>query len=369
MTGAIHQFVPSLEPSAVGFHALELQRMVREMLGRPSEVFTAEVHAGLAGKGRPHTDYGAAVPARSDDVLIYQLAVGSVVADFVRSRSRPVVVNYHNMTPARFLCGWDPGASHAVTWGRRQLRELAGCTELGIAVSAFNGGELVEAGYRRTTVVPVLVDLEELEARRDVRAERRLEAAKRRGGADWLFVGRLAPNKCQHQVVKAFAVYRRLYDPDARLWLVGGSSSSTYATALERFVNALGLSGAVTLTGSVPQGVLVSHYRRADVFVCLSEHEGFCVPLLEAMWHRVPIVALGAAAVPETLGPAGVLLPVRSGRQPTPAVVAAAVHRVLSDGSLRDRLIASGAERVEQFSLERTRRRFAQALSQVMEPC
>ena len=367
VTGAIHQFTPTLEPSAVGFHSLEVQRLIRELLGRPSEIFAGWVGETLASRGRPYLDYGTAVAARPGDVLIYQMAVGSVVADFVAGRSETLVVNHHNLTPARFLTTWEPGAADAVTWGRRQLGELAGRTELAIADSAFNETELVDAGYRRTAVVPVLVDLEAMGEAGDAVTDRRLAAAKSDGGADWLFVGRVSPNKCQHQVVKAFAVYRRVYDPRARLWLVGGSSSSLYWAALERFVAALGLGGAVTLTGSVPQRVLVSHYRHADALVCLSEHEGFCVPLVEAMWHRVPIVALGAAAVPETLGGAGVVLPFRGERQPAPAVVAAAVHRVVSDGSVRDALVACGASRVEMFSLERTRRLFADRLRRLEE--
>ena len=261
---------------------------------------------------------------------------------------------------------WEPLVTAELVDARRQLGELAGGTELAVADSVFNEAELVDAGYRRTTVVPVLVDFEALGAVGDRATDRRLAAAKGGGGADWLFVGRVSPNKCQHQVVKAFAVYRRVYDPRARLWLVGGSSSSRYEAALGRFVEALGLGGAVTLTGSVPQRVLVSHYRHADVLVCLSEHEGFCVPLVEAMWHRVPVVALGATAVPDTVGPAGVVLPFRGGRQPAPVLVAAAVHRVVSDGSVRDALVAEGSARVAQFSLERTRRLFADSLCSVV---
>jgi glycosyltransferase involved in cell wall biosynthesis len=184
-----------------------------------------------------------------------------------------------------------------------------------------------------------------------------------------LFVGRVAPNKCQHEIVKAFAVYRRCFDPRARLWLVGGSSSSVYAVALGRLVAALGLSDAVVLAGSVPQAALVSYFRGADVFVCLSEHEGFCVPVLEAMWHGVPVVALGSSAVPETVASAGLVLPVGPGGRGVRgglAVAAAAVGRVLGDGGVRDGLVARGRARVEEFSLERTRRRFADAIEEVV---
>jgi glycosyltransferase involved in cell wall biosynthesis len=136
---------------------------------------------------------------------------------------------------------------------------------------------------------------------------------------------------------------------------------------LEHLVTALGLGECVTLTGSVSQAALVSYYRAADVFVCLSQHEGFCVPLLEAMWHAVPVVALVSSAVPETLGPAGVLLPSRPGGGPAgSALVAAAVHRVLDDRSLRGALIAAGRARAQDFSLDGSRRRFLEAITSVV---
>jgi glycosyltransferase involved in cell wall biosynthesis len=305
----------------------------------------------------PYRRYGSAVPARPDDVLLYQMAIGSEVADFVRERGRRLVVNHHSLTPVEFFQPWEPGATHGVTWGRRQLAELAPVTELAVAVSGHNQAELVEAGYRPTTVAPVLVDLDAFDRDVDAGALDELRRAKKGGGSDWLFVGRVSPNKCHHDLIKALAAYRRLYDPHARLHLVGGSSSHAYWTTLQRFVAALGLTEAVRLTGAVPLSVLSAHFRAADVFVCLSEHEGFCVPLLEAMHHRLPIVAFGAAAVPETLAGAGVALDRKD-----PVTVAAAVHRVLDDDALRSALVGAGTARLGDFGLERTRARWLEVL-------
>ena len=362
--GGLHQFVPTFEPGAVGSHVLEVQKMAREC-GWRSEIYREHLHPELAGRAPFYKEYEAA--ARPDDVCVYQMAIGSVVADFLLARSEPLVVNHHNLTPIRYLNSWDPGTTYGVTWGEAQLRQLAPRTALGIAVSSYNEAELKRAGFEPTTVVPVLVDLPALAHHQDPAADARLVRAKRDGGADWLFVGRVAPNKCQHQIIKAFAAYRQVYDPQARLWLVGGITSPAYGEALGRFIEELGLARAVTLTGAVPQGSLVSYYRHADAFVCLSEHEGFCIPLLEAMWHQVPVVALASSAIPETVGPAGILLAFADGRQPRPALVAAAVHRAVADGGTRDRLVKAGSARVEEFSLERTRGRFREAISR-LEP-
>jgi glycosyltransferase involved in cell wall biosynthesis len=358
---AVHQFVPTFAArSAIGHHVREAARTLRDM-GLSSEIYVGGASGAVRGEVRDWRTFAEA--ADGDPTwLLYQLSTGSEMAAYLAGRPEPKLVNYHNITPVRFVRPWEPWLAAELDEARRQLGELAARTELGIADSGYNESELVAAGYRRTAVAPVLIDLEAMGEGGDAATDRRLAAAKAGGGVDWLFVGRVSPNKCQHQVIKAFAWYRRVYDRRARLWLVGGSSSSVYWAALERFVGALGLGGAVTLTGSVPQRVLASHYRHADVLVCLSEHEGFCVPLVEAMWHRVPVVALGSTAVPETVGGAGVVLPFRAGRQPAPAVVAAAVHRVVGEGALRDALVACGERRVAQFSLEHTRRRFAECL-------
>ena len=354
---ALHQFVPTFEPGAVGGHMLELQRLARQTLGVEAELFAEFVHPARDGLARRHTDYGRRVPARTGDVLVYHMAIGSVVADFVRERPEPLVVDHHNITPPEMYERWEPDAAYGCSWGRAQLPELAGRAVLGVADSAFNEDELRRAGYAATATAPILLDPAILAGSggMDEEALAGLEAGSK--GAEWLFVGRVSPNKCQHDVVKAFAAYRRLYDPGARLHLVGGCSSKAYWSALEDYAASLGLADAVTLTGAVSSGRLLAHYRAADVFVCLSEHEGFCIPLLEAMSSRVPIVAFASSAVPGTLGDGGVLLTSKR-----PATVAAAVARVLVDATLRNALAAAGSARLDAFALERTRARWVEVL-------
>ncbi len=353
---AIHQFLPDLSPGdASSNHTLLIQQELRAM-GLESEVYSHTTHASLAGRARPYTSYAPA-PGGGGERLLYQLAIGSVVADFLLARAEPLLVDYHNLTPGEFFADWAPPVVYGQTWGRQQLAALAPRTELALADSSFNRAELDDAGYRRTEVIPILLDTDAFDRAVDQAALDRLLAAKAGGGADWLFVGRVVPNKAQHDVVKAFAAHRRVFDPSARLHLVGGTSVPAYADALERYVDALGLSHAVELAGSVSSGVLAAQYRAADVFVCLSEHEGFCVPLLEAMHHQVPIVALGAAAVPETLGRAGIVLDGKA-----PLTVAAAVDRVLGDEQLRRGLVAAGTSRLDDFALDRSRARLRAAI-------
>lgn len=353
----MHLFVPRFEPGAVGHHTI-VARDALAAAGHPSEIFAGEVDEGWAHLGARHyQDYGRAVPARRDDRLVYQVAIGSPVADWLVGRREMLIANHHNFTPVRFVRAWDPAATHGVTWGRRQLHQLAGRCALGIADSRFNEIDLQEAGFAETVVVPVLVDLVGSDREVDDGVLERLRDAKADGGRDWLFVGRIAPNKCQHDLVAALAAHRRAYGSRDRLHLVGASTSTAYSFALERFVAALGLEDAVDITGPVSAAALAAYYRAADCLVCVSEHEGFCVPLLEAMHHRVPVVAYGAGAVAETAGDGGLVLDRKD-----PETVAAAAERVLSDPALRSALVAAGAARATQLDPDKARAMFVEAI-------
>lgn len=359
---AIHQFVATAEPGAVGNHLLELQRVICDRMGRSSEIFAEHVREYFGGRARSYLDYGTSVVAAPDDILVYHLAIGSTVADWLTQRSQTLVVVHHNLTPVEFLRAWDPAATYGVEWGQRQLPELAGRTALGIGVSSFNEADLIRAGYHRTTVAPVMVNLSSWAPSPgpDVTRHHPQPAA-----SSWLFVGRLAASKCQHDLVRSLAAYRQAYDDPASLRMVGGPPEGAYVDAVRSYAKALDLGPAVTLTGPVSDAELAAEYRRADVFVCLSKHEGFCVPLLEAMTAGVPIIAAGSSAIPETVAQAGLVLPIRGGRQPPALQVAAAVHRVLADAPLRRQLVDAGAGRAAALSLEASGRRWAEVLSSV----
>ena len=344
----IHQFLPTFERGAVGNHSL-LARDVLRAAGHTSEIYAAEVKGDL-GEERPFLlrDYRGGA-----DVLVYQMAIGSVTADLVLARREPLVVNYHNQTPVKFLAGWEPVSSYGVAWGQQQLHDLATRSSLGIAVSHYNEEDLVEAGFPKTVVVPFLIDMTSLDVEPDPSIEKR-------DATTWLFVGRFAPNKCQHDVIKAFAAYRRFHDADARLVLIGGGMDGRYAHALVRVVDQLGLEDAVHFPGSVSPEQLAAYYRTSDALVVMSEHEGFCVPLVEAMHHRLPVIAYAEAAVPETVGEAGLVLSTKD-----PVTVAAAAARVATDDALRAELIERGVRRAQAFDITRTGPAFVDAVASV----
>jgi glycosyltransferase involved in cell wall biosynthesis len=225
-----------------------------------------------------------------------------------------------------------------------QLAELAERCLGALAVSRFNQLDLDRAGYARTAVVPILRDCTTLRHDVDDGTLRRLAATSDGGGVDAVFVGRIVPNKAQHDLVKLVATYERMYGDSLRMHLVGSAACVPYADAVEAYAARLGVAARVHVTGAVGPAELAAYYHAADVFVSASEHEGFCVPVLEALACDAPVVAYAAAAVPETLGDGGIALPTKAA-----PVLAAAVHRVVSDGALRADLRARGARRVQAF--------------------
>lgn len=340
---AVHQLLPTLRHGdAAGAHTLQVRRVLRQA-GFESELFVEHHDDDFAGDVHHYSELGAFCrPGRT--ALLYQLAIGSKIADLLLERPEPLLVNYHNLTPASFFWRWDPGLVDGIVWGHVQLHRLVPRTVHAIAVSSFNRRDLDRAGYVSTAVSPPLVDVAAFGAA-DAAPE---PAPPVRPGARWLFVGRLAPNKAAHDLVKALAAYRRVYDPDARLLLVGGHGHPAYTDAVRRLVEALDLADAVELAGGVTHAELAAAYRRSDVFTCTSDHEGFCFPLLEAMHHGLPIVAYRSSAVPETVGDGGLVVDDKS-----PGAFATAVHCVLADPRRRRQLAQAGRRRLAAFDLPR----------------
>ena len=351
----IDQVVPSFSGrDAIGVHMLHLRDVLRTR-GFASDIWCEGTFPDVRAECRLLKELPA--QRRVGSWWLYHLSSGSPVGDCIAARPEPKMLDYHNITPAEFFDPWVPWGAEQAHSGRQQLDAMIAATFYAFADSAYNESELLSRGCTRSTVVPPLFDAARLAAEvdRDTLAARRDE--REAGGADWLFVGRLTPSKSQHDLIKALACYRRFFDPRARLHIVGSPMGEDYPRALRRLAARLDLGSAVRFTGPVSDAALAAYYASADVFVCASEHEGFCVPIVEAMALGVPVVALAATAVVETAADSALLLQDKS-----PLALATAVHRAVSDPSLRDVLVAAGARRAEHFSLAHGRARWAAAI-------
>jgi L-malate glycosyltransferase len=357
---AVHQFLPALNPhDATGTHTLKLREVLRQA-GWRSEIFAEAIHDDLAAEAFKHWMYPE--HAAEGDVAVYQFTTSSAVAPYLAEHGLPLILDFHNFTSPELFAGWEPGNVARAAQAAQDLALLAPEAELGLARSAFSERALRRVGCRRTAVVPALADYGRVTTTPDPRVAAELRARRAaEGGADILFVGRIVPSKAQHELVKALWTYRRLYDPEARLHLVGGTSSYEYSRSLHGFAEDLGLAAAVRITGEVSDAALAAYFAAADVFLSLSVHEGFGVPLVEAMTAGVPIVARDAGAVGQTVGDAALLL-----QAGDPSYVAAALHRVCTDDVLRRTLVDEGHRRAAELQGDGVGRQFVDAIAEVV---
>lgn len=326
----VHQVVAGIAPrDAITNHAFAAQKVLRNM-GLRSEIYADPAHVApaLAHLVRPFSQLTAEGQER--DVAILHYSIDSPAFDYAVANVENTAVYYHNVTPPELLWTDAPGLARVCAAGRQGIKRLAGTTRCSAAVSRFNALELEALGFRDTAVVGILRP-----PLGPARHSGRPASDAGSGCINLLFVGRGAPNKGQHDLILALGA---LVDTgvDAHLKLVGHwGGNRPYLERCRRMATQLGLSDRVSFLHSVSDAQLAREYARADVFLCLSSHEGFCVPLLEAMRANLSVVALDAGAVSETVGGAALLIPTKA-----PSLVAEATLEVLARPHDQARLAA-----------------------------
>ncbi|MEK6280511.1 MAG: glycosyltransferase [Acidobacteriota bacterium] len=254
-------------------------------------------------------------------------------------------IKYHNVTPPEFFLGFSPWHEERCRQGREELKDVAraGC-EVYLADSEFNRLDLIEAGAppERCFVVPPFHHVDRLEA---MEADLEVLDEYRDGQTNILMVSRVAPHKGHQALLEAFAVYHLDYNRDSRLIIVGKEEGpfESYSKRLRQLISFMLLDGVVVFAGAVTDQELRSYYLLANVFATASEHEGFCVPIIEAMAMKVPVVAYASSAVPDTMGDAGILLQDRR-----PYLMAEAINQLASNEELNVAFGIKGRQRYEQ---------------------
>jgi len=343
----IHQLLPKLGyGDAITNCALKLREWLREW-GHESEIFAEEAHPRVQRHRRPPD----ALRPGPRAVTIYHHGIWSeAVWNRFRSLSGRRAMIYHNVTPPHFFAPYGGGAYDLTRRARELLPELRDVVHFPMADSEFNRAELVDFGFRDVRLLPVPVDFRAFD---EATPDARILDELRDGARNLLFVGRIVPNKRVEDVVRVFASYHLFIEPASRLVLVGsGEEIPEYLEQVRAVAAELGVPRSVVFTGRVDFSELAALYRVAHLFVCMSEHEGFCVPLLEAMHHDVPVLARAEGAVPETLGGAGVLV-----RERNFPVIAEVANVLLTDDDLRARVQSGQRTRLRHFAPERAAER------------
>lgn len=349
----IHQFHPTVAGgNAIGNNMLDLQKMLRE-LGHSSELFCEHAPApNFTGKARHYTAY--APFSSPDNILLVHFSIGfsAALLDWLESLPDRKIIIYHNITPAHFFYGVNEGYEEAALNGREQFRRLRGLTDMAWGVSEYNCVELRANGWPDAQTLPIVFD----PARYDTTPDSAILAHYCQRPLI-LFVSRLAPNKRFEDVITVFAHLKRHIEPEAVLVLVGSDQGmEKYRAYLDALIARLELPDVV-FTGQISDAELLAYYQRARVYLMMSEHEGFGVPLLEAMHLGVPIVAYASSAVPETLGGTGILV-----REKEHAAIAELVGLLLADDAWAARIVARQQARLLDFSYARVKDRLTALL-------
>lgn len=347
---AVHQVVPEFAyGDAIGGETLALRKLLRSW-GLRSEVYAKTIDRRLGDSVRPVAAMASEVKPR--DLVLGHFSIGHDFWEGFGGLPGRKVLRYHNITPAEFIEPVHPEVAERCRRGREQLAALAPRMELGLAVSAYNALDLEQAGCPSTAEMPILMDMSRLSTPPDPLVLHRFGD----GPPVVLHVGRMVPNKKLEDLLKTQYWLSRLV-PGVRLLLVGNQKGmEPYLAGLRDLMARLRVPG-VHLVGHVSNAALNAYYQLAGAYLCLSEHEGFCVPLIESMHFGLPIVAYGAAAVPGTLGDGGILL-----MDKDPVETAEVVARVLTDDDLAAELARRGRERLEAFQPDAVAEVFRQVL-------
>ena len=356
-----HQVVVSAAPGdAITTVALELQPVLAEL--GPSGLYARYIHPEMEERFEfPEVLVARRSPDAGRDVIVYHASIGEpTLFEVLRHAPERLVVDYHNISPAEAFRDHDPEFAWRLEVGREEVAALAGRAELALANSAYSAAELTGMGYGQVGVAPLLPDWRRLLAAAVPEGvQHRVDTFS--DGPVVLFVGQLLPHKRPDHAVHALHVLATYLRGDARLVLVGAPRLPAYHRTLRTAVAELNLDSHVLMTGVVSDAELAAWYRRADVLFTASEHEGLCVPLVEAMAFGVPVVARDCAAVPETLGGAGLVLP----REGSSLLAAEALDRVIGDDPLRREMTRRGRDRVTAFDPDVNRAVFRDRVAQV----
>jgi L-malate glycosyltransferase len=349
----VNQWVPAAHRGdAIGDSARHVRKLLHR-LGHESEIYALTIDDDMAAEVQPFSD----ASSRRGDLTIFHFALPSEMTAAFASLDGGRILQYHNVTPAAFFAPYDASLFRLAALGRQELATLAGSVDLALGDSEYNRRELESLGFGPTGVFPIAVDTSRIT--RPVRLPA-LETILDERFVNFLFVGRIAPNKKIEDHIRLAEYYKRYVDSHYRFIFVGRYDvvPRYYSMIRALMTDFRLLNERFIFTGPVPDEELAVYYRRAAVYISMSEHEGFCVPLLEAMAADVPIMAYAAAAVPDTLGGAGVQLETKNLEY-----AAELLGSLAFDDDLRAKVIAGQRRRLADFGEARIVRELERILA------
>ncbi len=337
---AIHQIAPGFSSGDAIGNQMAKMRTIFRAWGYDSQVYAPVRDLRLDDPGLDPAEY----ISHPQNVLIYHYSTYTPLSAWVNSLPDFVICYSHNVTPPEFFMPYDADFAARLALGRQDIAQFKD-RPCAWAASEYNRADMLAAGFRHVDIMPLFLHFEDLQVAGQSAEAQKIVNMYADGWVNWLFVGRLVPNKRQDDIMRAFAYYHRCINAHSRLFLVGSDGNlPAYRADLEWLAERIAPEH-IYLPGAVSLEALAGYYRAASVFVSMSEHEGFGIPLIEAMIFDLPVVAFKAAAIPDTLGQAGILI-----NRKEYAVIAELVDLLMRDTSLRQQIIAQQRVRVEELS-------------------
>lgn len=291
-----------------------------------------------------------------NDIIIYHLSTGNELNIKLAEYDCKKIVIYHNITPPEFFEGNDDFIRDINAWGLEGAEFLSDKVDYCLADSEFNKQDLIAMDYQcAIDVLPIVIPFHDYEKKPD----KTIISKYKDGYTNIVFTGRIAPNKKQEDIIAAFYYYKKYCNPKSRLILAGSyKESDVYYHRLKKYVKEIGVEDVV-FTGHIKFNQILAYYKIADAFLCMSEHEGFCVPLVEAMIFEVPVLAYQSTAIPGTLGESGFVVDDKD-----PIFVAKCLERMINDKELRNSIIERQNKRLQDFKYEAIAEQFKQYLNE-----
>jgi glycosyltransferase involved in cell wall biosynthesis len=347
----IVQMLPTISyGDAVGNDTLALHRALVNN-GYKSEIYAENIDPRIKNKDIYRVD-----KYRDDDdtIILYHLSTGTELNEKLKAFKAKIIIIYHNITPPRFFKNYNSSSEKLCLEGIKGLESLKTLPIACFADSNHNASELLKAGYKcPIEVLPILMPFDDYKKKYNQEVYDKYNDEY----VNILFTGRIAPNKKQEDIIASFDYYHRFINSKSRLFLVGNyNEADIYYRKLKQYVKELDVDN-VYFSGHIKFDEILAYYAVSDVFLCLSEHEGFCVPIVESMLFGLPIIAYDSTAVGETMAGGGILLP-----EKTPQVVAEAIDILMNDKSIKNRIIHNQKVRLNDFDNEIIEKKFIELL-------
>lgn len=325
--------------------------------------YETEIYADVVDSRLPKETaqrYDMMPKLEKDDVIIYHLSTGHKMNSMLEKYPCRKIIMYHNVTPARYFAGYNRDGYENCRQGIRAAKMMKDVAEFCFADSQYNKEELISYGYKcDVEVLPILIPFEDYKKEPNKKTVKKFSDGK----TNILFTGRIVPNKKQEDLITSFYYYNRFINKESRLILAGSyAGMEKYRDQLIRYAEELGIEDNVFFSGMSKFDDILAYYTVADVFLSMSEHEGFCVPLVEAMCFKIPVIARDTSAIAGTLGGSGILLPDNN-----PMVAAEMINRVVTDEKLKKDIIHNQDIRLKDFDNRIIQKQFLDTMKEFVD--